>query len=98
MDQHRTPDIKRRQALVYLGVGGFGSWPILSSPGLPTDRTAMLRDAYTKTLKDPDFLAEAKKNGWELRPVSGEELQALATEVVDQPAEVVEWLKRLLAK
>jgi tripartite-type tricarboxylate transporter receptor subunit TctC len=58
----------------------------------------MLRDAYAKTLKDPDFLAEAKKNGWELRVVSGEELQALAKEVIDQPPEVVEWLKKLLAK
>jgi tripartite-type tricarboxylate transporter receptor subunit TctC len=98
MEQHKTPDIKRRQALVYLGAGGFGSWPILSSPGLPADRTATLRDAYTKTLKDPDFLAEANKHGWELRPVSGEELQTLAKEVIDQPPEVVEWLKKLLAK
>jgi tripartite-type tricarboxylate transporter receptor subunit TctC len=98
MEQHKTPDIKRRQALVYLGAGGFGSWPILSSPGLPADRTATLRDAYTKTLKDPDFLAEANKHGWELRPVTGEELQTLAKEVIDQPPEVVEWLKKLLAK
>jgi tripartite-type tricarboxylate transporter receptor subunit TctC len=98
MEQHKTLDIKRRQALVYLGAGGFGSWPILSTPGLPADRTTMLRDAYAKTLKDPDFLAEAKKNGWELRVVSGEELQALAKEVIDQPPEVVEWLKKLLAK
>ena len=98
MEQHKTLDIKRRQALVYLGAGGFGSWPILSTPGLPADRTTMLRDAYAKTLKEPDFLAEAKKNGWELRPVSGEELQVLAKEVIDQPPEVVEWLKKLLAK
>ena len=98
MEQHKTLDIKRRQALVYLGAGGFGSWPILSTPGLPADRTTMLRDAYAKTLKEPDFLAEAKKNGWELRVVSGEELQALAKEVIDQPPEVVEWLKKLLAK
>jgi tripartite-type tricarboxylate transporter receptor subunit TctC len=98
MEQHSTPEIKRRQALVYLGAGGFGSWPILSSPGMPGDRTAILRDAYAKTLKDRDFLDEAKRNGWELRPVSGEELQALAKEVVDQPPEVVDWLKKLLAK
>jgi len=98
MEQHKTPDIKRRQALVYLGAGGFGSWPILSSPGLPADRATILRDAYAKTLRDPDFLSEAKKHGWELRPVSGEELQALAKEVIDQPPEVVEWLKKLLAK
>jgi tripartite-type tricarboxylate transporter receptor subunit TctC len=98
MEQYKTPEIKRRQALVYLGAGGFGSWPILSSPGLPADRTAILRDAYAKTLKDPDFLNDAKRNGWELRPVSGEELQVLAKEVVDQPPEVIEWLKRLLTK
>jgi hypothetical protein len=41
------------------------------------------------------FLAEAKKAGWEIRPTSGEDLQAL---VIDQPAELVEWLKKLLAK
>jgi hypothetical protein len=41
------------------------------------------------------FPAEAKKAGWEIRPTSGEDLQAL---VIDQPAELVEWLKKLLAK
>ena len=98
MDQYKTPEVKRRQAMVYLGAGGFGSWPIVSTPGLPPDRTSMLREAYAKTLKDPDFSDEAKKKGWELRPVSGEDLQTLAKEVVDQPPEVVEWLKKLLAK
>jgi tripartite-type tricarboxylate transporter receptor subunit TctC len=98
MEQYKTPEIKRRQAIVYLGASGFGSWPILSTPGIPPERTAMLRDAFNKTVKDPDLLAEAKKNGWEIRPVSGEDLQALAKEVVDQPPEVIDWLKKLLAK
>jgi hypothetical protein len=98
MDQYKTPETKRRQAIVYLGAGGFGTWPIVSTPGVPADRAKILREAYAKTLKDPDFLDEAKKRGWELRPVSGEELQALAKEVVDQPPEVVEWLKKLLTK
>ncbi len=98
MDHYKTPETKRRQAIVYLGAGGFGTWPIVSTPGVPADRAKILREAYAKTLKDPDFSDEAKKRGWELRPVSGEELQALAKEVVDQPPEVVEWLKKLLAK
>jgi tripartite-type tricarboxylate transporter receptor subunit TctC len=98
MDQYKTPETKRRQAIVYLGAGGFGTWPIVSTPGVPVDRAKILREAYAKTLKDPDFSDEAKKRGWELRPVSGEELQVLAKEVVDQPPEVVEWLKKLLAK
>ena len=98
MEQYKTPDIKRRQAVVYLGAGGFGSWPIVSTPGLPSDRVRILREAYVKTLKDPDFVDEAKKRGWELKPVSGEDLEVLAKEVFDQPPEVVEWLKKLLAK
>jgi hypothetical protein len=37
MEQYKTPEIKRRQVLVYLGVGGFGAWPILSTPGIPAE-------------------------------------------------------------
>ena len=98
MEQYKTPEVKRRQVLVYLGVGGFGAWPIIATPGIPAERVALLREAFGKTMKDPDFLAEAKKAGWEIRPTSGEDLQALAKEVIDQPPEVVEWLKKLLAK
>lgn len=98
MEQHKTQEIKRRQMLVYLGVGGFGAWPILSTPGIPAERVALLREGFSKTMKDPDFLAEAKKARWEIRPTAGEDLQALAKEVIDQPPEVVEWLKKLLAK
>ena len=61
MEQYKTPEIKRRQVLVYLGVGGFGAWPILATPGIPAERVQILREAFTQTMKDPDFLAEAKK-------------------------------------
>jgi len=98
MEQYKSPESRRRLATVYLGAGGFGSWPIVSSPGTPPDRVKILREAYSKTLKDPGFLEEAKKRKWEVKPVSGEELDALAKEVVSQPPEVIEWLKKLLAK
>ena len=57
-----------------------------------------MRTAYIRTLKDPDFLDEVTKRGWTVDAVSGEELQALAKEVTSQPPEVIEWLKKLLAK
>jgi tripartite-type tricarboxylate transporter receptor subunit TctC len=98
MEQHKTPEIKRRQVLVYLGVGGFGAWPILATPGIPAERVTILREGFTKTMKDADFLTEAKRAGWEIRPTSGEDLQTLAKEVIEQPPEVVEWLKKLLSK
>ena len=98
MDRYKIPPERQRLASVYLSSGRFGSRPIVSSPGLSTERAQMLRDAYAKTLKDPDFLEEISKRGWSVEPVYGEELQALAKEVTSQPPEVIDWLKKLLSK
>jgi len=44
MEQYKSPESRRRLATVYLGAGGFGSWPIVSSPGTPPDRVKILRE------------------------------------------------------
>jgi tripartite-type tricarboxylate transporter receptor subunit TctC len=99
MDEYKIPESRKRLAAVYLGAGGFGSRPIVATPGLPKDRVQILRDAYAKTLKDSDFLDEARKKKWsEIQFSSGGDLEVLAREVVNQPPEVVEWLKKLLTK
>jgi hypothetical protein len=49
-----------------------------------------------KTLSDPELLMETKKRGGEASPVSGEELEAIAKEVITQPSEVIERLKAIL--
>jgi hypothetical protein len=41
-------------------------------------------------------LAEAKKRNWPVESVGGEQLAALAKEVIAQPPEVVQRLKKLL--
>ena len=58
----------------------------------------MLREAFNKTMKDPDFLAEAKKKRLDLDPTTGEEVEALTKEVMDQPKEVIERLKKMMGK
>jgi tripartite-type tricarboxylate transporter receptor subunit TctC len=98
MDQYRFPDPKRRLFTTYLNIWGFGSRPIVSTPGVSADRVKILREAYASFFKDPGFTEEAAKKGWEAKPVAGEELEALAKEVINQPPEVVTGLKRLLGK
>jgi len=99
MEQYKVSDAKRRLATVYLGQSGFGSRPIVSTPGVPPERVQILREAYAKTLKDSEFVEEAKKKKWpEIQFSSGAELEALAKEVIDQPPEVIDWLKKLLGK
>ena len=62
--------------------------PFLGPPGIPADRLAALRKAFMDTMKDPDFLAEAKKAELEITPVSGEEIQKLVEEVYRTPKEI----------
>ena len=49
-------------------------------------------------LKDPEFLADANKRQWEISPVSGERLEALAKEVINQPPEIIERMKKVMGE
>ena len=97
MNEHKTPEAGIRLATIILAVGAFGR-PYVSSPGLPPERAKIIQSAFKKTITDPDFQAQAKERRLEIDPVGGEELATLAREVIAQPKEVVERMKRLLEK
>lgn len=98
MDQYKVAPAKRRLVTTYLGIWGFGSRPLVTSPGVSADRVKLLRNAFVQMFKDPEFEEDLKKRKWEVKPVSGEELQALAKEVVNQPPDVAAGLKRILSQ
>ena len=97
MNEYKTPEAGKRLATIILAVGAFGR-PYVSTPGLPPERAKVLQTAFNKTLNDTDFQAQAKERKLEIDPVGGEQLASLAREVISQPAEVVERMKRLLEK
>ncbi len=47
----------------------------LTSPGVPADRVTALRTAFDAVMKDPDFLADMKKSGIDIIPMSGADVQ-----------------------
>jgi tripartite-type tricarboxylate transporter receptor subunit TctC len=97
MDQYKTPEAGKRLAKVVLTASTLGR-PITTTPGVPAERVKILREAYARTLKDPDLLAEAKKRGWEVDPLIGEELESLAKEVLVQPPQVIERMKWVMGR
>jgi tripartite-type tricarboxylate transporter receptor subunit TctC len=97
MDKHGTPEPIRRVANVLLSPGEFGR-PLLGPPGIPPDRLKLVREAFVKTMSDPDLLAEAKKNRWETNFSAGDEMAALAKDVTSQPPEVIDLMKKILSK
>ena len=95
MDEHKTPEADRRMVPMVLAATDFGR-PIVAPPGIPTDRLKIFREAFLKTMKDPELLAEAKRKNFDITPSTGEELEALAKLVMAQPPDVVERVKVLM--
>ena len=69
--------------------------PFLLGPGVPPERVKILREAFDKTMKDPQFLADAEKEHAEIDPVDGAAINALLDRVYSAPLEVAERLRRL---
>jgi tripartite-type tricarboxylate transporter receptor subunit TctC len=72
--------------------------PYTVPPGTPKDRVQLLRKAYADTLKDPEFLAEAKKVKLEVTYTSGEEIEKYVDEMLTITPKAKELLSFLLTK
>jgi tripartite-type tricarboxylate transporter receptor subunit TctC len=74
---------------------GIG-WSVVAPPGVPTERVAVLRAAFDRTMSDPEFLAEAKKRGYEINPATGQELDAIVSRTLATPPEALARLRKIL--
>jgi tripartite-type tricarboxylate transporter receptor subunit TctC len=97
MNEFKTPQLGRRVATVMLGSGELGR-PIVTHPSTAADLAKALRAAFMKSMADPQLLAEAKKLNLEITAVSGEELAKIAEEVISQPPEVLDRIRKILAQ
>jgi hypothetical protein len=95
MDKYKTAENVRRLAKVVLASDEFGR-PLVFPPGVPPDRVKIIRDAFNKTINDPTLLAEAERRRLDIDPATGEELDALAKEVMTAPPDIVERVKKLI--
>lgn len=96
---HRLPDVPLmidlagtpadREALALLfGRTEYGR-PYFLPPGVPADRATALRRAFDDTMKDASFTADAARIGFDVDPLTGEQVQALVDALSGTPPEVV---------
>ena len=97
MDQHHSPEVMRRVTRIVLGSGEFGR-PMVVGPGTPAERVKILRDSYAKAMRDPGLIEEAKKGQMDMEHTPGEELQTLLKEIMNQPRDVLDRVKRILTE
>ena len=63
--------------------------PFVAPPGTPANIMNILRDGFAKAAKDPELIADAKKNMMEVQYTSAEECLKLVTFLANQPADII---------
>jgi tripartite-type tricarboxylate transporter receptor subunit TctC len=79
-----------------LRVHGPSVRPYVVAPGTPKERVQMLRNAFTATMKDAEFLADTKQSKLDINPLSGQELEENVREIFKLEPALVEKLKEIL--
>ena len=97
LNKYKAPESGQRLATALLASGDFHR-PYLGPPSMRPEHVKVLREAFTKTVKDQAFLTEAKNKKLDIDPSTGEEVETLAKEVMAQPPEVIERLKKLMGQ
>ena len=72
--------------------------PFIAPPGIPDVALKTLRDAFAKTMADPEFKADAEKSRIDINPTSGEKVQELVTRIFATPADTVARAKRIITQ
>jgi tripartite-type tricarboxylate transporter receptor subunit TctC len=68
------------------------------APGTQDDRVQILRKAFMETVKDPAFLAEAKKSNLEINPITGEETEKIVDSFFSLDPKLLEKLRSIVLK
>ena len=94
LDLARTEDDRKALSFLYSGMG-IGR-PFIAPPGLPAERVATLRAAFEATMKDPEFMADAKRQKLVLEPSTGEHLAAIVDRLYATSPAVIERVGSLI--
>jgi tripartite-type tricarboxylate transporter receptor subunit TctC len=72
--------------------------PFAAPPGLAEDRKQALRDAFDATMRDSEFLAEARQRGLEVNPVRGADIDKLVDELYRTPPDIVAEVRKIIGE
>ena len=93
-----APDEPSRAALTYFAQKFKAARPLMLPPDVPAERAAALRAAFDATMRDPAYIAEARRIGLDVNPLSGAEIERVLAGIFATPEPVVARLRELIAR
>jgi hypothetical protein len=94
LDLAKTAEDRQVMELIF-GPAATG-YPSFMGPGVPKERVDAIREAYRKTLQDPEFQQLLVKQRLELDPIEGVEIAAVVKKLFSLPPAIVERARELL--
>jgi len=93
-----TKDNEKLQILKLILAAQEMARPFAAPPDIPGDRAAALIAAFDATMKDAEYLADAKKSRIDVNPVSGGDIDKLLAELYATPKEVIQKASQAIAR
>lgn len=91
-----APNDDARRIIGLVTSGAYLGRPLALTPGVPADRVKAVRTAFLATMKDPAFLAEAKKLKFDVDPVAGDAMQDYLAKLMDFPKALLPEARELI--
>jgi len=79
----------QRQALEFVVAREEIGRPFFAPPDIPKDRLDALRRAFDATMKDPSFLADARRQNFNVVASTGEQLSDIMARIYKTPPDVI---------
>jgi len=89
---------EQRQALRFLYSAEAIGRPYAAPPGVPRERVAALRRAFSDTFADAAFVADATRQGFDVRPISGADMTALIEDMARTPKPIIDRVAALMQR
>jgi len=96
--QDIVKDKKHKQLIDLLNGFNVLGKPIAGPPNIPEDRLDILRDAFTKTFRDPELLRDAKRANRPINLINYKKCEAYAKGLMELPPDVVDSVKSVFTK
>lgn len=87
---------REKAMLTFMSSSALVGRSLYAPQATPPERVKALRDAFQAMLKDPEFIATAKKRNHDILPASGEEVQAAVGAAVRLPKDIAADLRKML--
>ena len=93
-----TKDTEKLQILKLILAAQEMARPFAAPPGIPRDRANALIAAFDATMKDAEYLADAKKSRIDVNPVTGPDIDKLLAELYATPKDVIQKASQAIAR